>query len=205
MQGYILNTVKVKDEDMIVTLLTQKRLKTVYRFYGARHASIHLGYKLDFEIRTSVKSSIGMLRDVLHLGSPWLGDVKKFYYWQQFIKLLYRHLQDIEEVDAFYFELLETMNRKFTRQNPIRTLVEGYLHLLSHEGRLHEDFVCFLCNETIDTQTVLTRGFLPAHPSCLFAETFSTEALHTLFATKSTLLLSDHEVEKLWSIVQQGL
>jgi len=205
MQGYILNTVKVKDEDLIVTLLTQTKLKTLYRFYGARHAQINLGYKIDFEEKSSPKSTIHMLRGVLHLSSPWLTDSKKFYYWQQFIKLLYKHLQDIEEIDPFYFELLEDMNRKLHKQNPLRTIVEAYIKILDYEGRLHLDFSCFICNENVSEQLVLARGFLPAHFSCLFGEVFTLEQIETLFETGSTLFLDDEEVKRLWKIIEEGL
>ncbi len=34
MQGYIININNVKDEDLIVTILTQNNLYTAYRFMG---------------------------------------------------------------------------------------------------------------------------------------------------------------------------
>ncbi len=205
MQGYILNITRVREEDLIVTLLTKKRLKTLYRFYGARHATINLGFKIDFEVQTSPKSTISMLRQVLHLSRPWLGDFQKFSLWQQFIKLLYRHLRDVEEIDTFYFELLDEISTRFSKQNPKRTLVEAYLKLLSYEGRLHNDFTCFICDETIDDRVVVTRGFLVAHPHCLFAKTLPLKQVATLFETGQTLFLSDTEVEMLWDVVAEGL
>ena len=50
MQGYIINVNKARDEDVIVTILAQDNLYTLYRFYGARHSQINLGFKIDFEI-----------------------------------------------------------------------------------------------------------------------------------------------------------
>ncbi len=50
MQGYILDVKPVKDDDLIVTILTPTRVYTTYRFYGARHSNINVGYKIDFEI-----------------------------------------------------------------------------------------------------------------------------------------------------------
>ncbi len=61
MQGYIIHITRVKDEDLIVTILTQNVIKTTYRFYGARHSSVHLGYKIDFESLTSLKSGKNVL------------------------------------------------------------------------------------------------------------------------------------------------
>jgi len=205
MQGYILNIVKVKEEDLIVTLLTQKKLKTLYRFYGARHANIHLGYKIDFEAHLSQKSTIGMLRNVLHLSVPWILDIEKFYLWQQFIKLLYRHLRDIEDVDQFYFDLLDEISLRFAKQNPKRCLVESYIKLLLHEGRLHSDLTCFICESEIRDDLILTRGFLPAHKRCLFGQIVNKTKIETLFTQGSTLFLEDAEVDYLWSIIEEGL
>ena len=205
MQGYILNIVRVKEEDLLVTLLTKKSLKTLYRFYGARHASINLGFKIDFEIRKTPRSTLGMLREVLHLSSPWLADFRKFYLWQRFIQLLYAHLRDVEALDPFYYELLEEMNRRFQKQNPERCIVEGYLRLLRHEGRLHEDFHCFLCNMPVEGETVLARGFLPAHPGCLGGTIFSRNAIRQLFTEGHTLFLDDPVVSALMRIIEEGL
>ena len=205
MQGYILNIVKVKEEDLIVTLLTENRLKTLYRFYGARHANINLGYKIDFEVQSSPKSTIKMLRQVLHLSAPWLLESKKFYFWQQFIKLLYQHLHDIEEIDPFYFYLLEEMNLKFTKQNPKRCIVESYVKLLAYEGRLHHDFLCFLCNNEIEHDLVLARGFLPAHQRCLYGRIHNKQKIETLFTEGHTLFLENEEIEILWELIEEGL
>ena len=205
MQGYILNIVRVKEEDLIVTLLTHTNLKTLYRFYGARHANINLGYKIDFEEQFSPKSTINMLRNVLHLSVPWILDIEKFYLWQQFIKLLYQHLRDIEEMDTFYFNLLDEVSIKFNKQNPKRCLIESYVKILLHEGRLHSDFTCFICESEIKNDLVLTRGFLPAHKRCLFGRIVDKEKSATLFKTGSTLFLEDEEVDFLWKIMEEGL
>lgn len=205
MQGYILNTVKVKDEDLIVSLLTQNSLKTVYRFYGARHATINLGYKIDFEIERSPRSTIGMLRQVLHLSSPWLIDYHKFYLWQHFCKLLYQHLRDVEALDSFYFEMLDTAANKMKKQNPKRVLIESYLDLLDHEGRLHRDFTCFLCNQKVEEEVVLARGLLPVHPHCLSGKVYTKTKVNALFQQRNTLFLEDEEIDALWCVIEEGL
>ena len=42
MQGFIVNLNKVKEEDLIVTIVSRNSLDTLYRFYGARHGVINL-------------------------------------------------------------------------------------------------------------------------------------------------------------------
>ncbi len=203
MQGYILNINRVKDEDLIVSILTPNKLKTLYRFYGARHSTINLGYKIDFEaIRTN--SSMAMLRNVLHLAQKWNMQTQKFYIWQQVIKLFYKHLKDVVEIDQFYFNLLDKMSDKWDRQNSQRVAVEAYIEILEYEGRLHDDFVCFVCEERIDRDLSLARGFLPAHTSCIFANQQNKAKIENLFQTKSTLFLEDSEVLDLWNIINEG-
>ncbi|MDP1784740.1 MAG: recombination protein RecO, partial [Sulfuricurvum sp.] len=36
MQGFIIKLSRVRDEDMIVTIISEENLTTLYRFYGAR-------------------------------------------------------------------------------------------------------------------------------------------------------------------------
>ncbi len=205
MQGYILHIVKVRDEDLLVTLLTENSLKTLYRFYGARHANIHLGFKIDFEIRSSPKTTISQLRHVLHLGVPWIADRERFYHWQQFLTLLYRHLRDVDDLDSFYFTLLDETSGCMERQNPRRCIIEAYIRLLRHEGRLHEDFVCFLCNAPITEELVLARGYLPAHRHCLYHTPLPIDRIAQLFEEGHTLFLSDAQIDTLWQILLEGL
>ncbi len=204
MQGIILNIIKVKEEDLIVSVLTKKRLKTLYRFYGARHSHINLGYKIDFVPIASPKSSLSMLREVLHLGFSWQFDREKFYIWQQFCKLLYKHLKDVDELDQFYFDLLENSIHKINKQNPKRVLIEAYLELLEYEGRLHDDFKCFICDKNIEKKLVLKRSFLTAHESCLIGKKMDIDTIKELFKTKKTLLLENTEIENLWEILLEG-
>lgn len=204
MQGYILNINKVKDEDLIVTILSETSLLNLYRFYGARHSNINIGYKIDFESISSAKSTISMLRNVLHLGDSWMNEPRRFFVWQQFIKLLFKHLRDVEKLDSFYFELLNEIKQKFAKQNPIRVAVESYIQLLSYEGRLHDDFVCLICEELVTSELVITRSFLPAHKRCIFGEVVDKAKIEDLFLTASTINLDDDEVDKLWKILQEG-
>ena len=100
MQGYILKITKVKEEDCIVDILTRESLVKAYRFYGARHSNITQGYKIDFELISSM-NFLPQLRGALHLGFEWLTQREKLLFWQQFIRLFHAHLKDAEFIDEF--------------------------------------------------------------------------------------------------------
>lgn len=203
MQGYILHITKAKNEDLIITTLTANKLYTLYRFYGARHSSINLGYKIDFTIEYQL-GFLPKLRNVTHLGFSWLKDTQKHSLWQQFIKLYHRHLQGLEEIDSFYIELLDKIALKITKQNPKRAIIEGYVELLEYEGRLHKEFVCSICAKRVDTPA-LRPTFLPAHPQCIKEEGFSAFKLSYLYNYKSALFFDDQEIQRLWEILLRAL
>ena len=122
MQGYIIDIKPVKDDDLIVTILCENELVKSYRFYGARHSNINIGYKIDFELEVT-KSNIARLKDVLQLGFPWILNSQKMYFWQRYLKLFYSHLKDLEELDPFYFYLLDNLVKKIEKQNILRAIV----------------------------------------------------------------------------------
>lgn len=204
MQGYVLNIVKVKDEDLIVSLLTQNNLKTLYRFYGARHSQINLGFKIDFEIQGSIKSSISQLRNITHLGNSWLSSPVRFLAWQQFIKLFYQHLKGIEEVGEIYFNIIEECEKIWGIQNPKRAAIEGYLKLLEAEGRLHSEKICYLCDEKTQDNISLLRSYIPSHPQCAKKGEFCGIKIEKFFETKKTIHLEDDEIDGLWNILLEG-
>ncbi len=205
MQGYIIRLNRARDEDLVVTILTQQNLETLYRFYGARHSTINLGFKIDFESEISLKSSMGRLRDVIHLGFPWMTDHHRLRLWQQFITLFYPHLSHAEETGGFYFELIDRAARQWHLQNPKRIAVESYVRLLEHEGRLHRDLHCFFCDAPVEEEVSLIRAYLPAHPHCSHTLAIGREGALELFETGSSLFLDDTEVERLWYVMQEGL
>lgn len=205
MQGFILNINKVKDEDLIVTILSRESLDTLYRFYGARHGVINLGFKVDYEKEGSPKSSIERLRDVIHVGYKWINDYKLLRLWQDFCTLFYKHLKDAHELDAFYFELLENASLKWGLQNPKRVAVESYISILEHEGRLHSETTCFLCSLPIENDISLIRAFLPTHKECSGTFGIKQDAFTELVENKSTLFLDDDDIKRLWYILLEGL
>ncbi|MBE0491740.1 MAG: recombination protein RecO [Sulfurospirillum sp.] len=205
MQGYIIHINKVKDEDLIVSILTRDLLVDTYRFYGARHATINLGYKIDFEIQQSTRSNIAQLRGVIQLASKWYAQRDRMHIWQLFIPLFYKHLKGIDSIEPFYFDLLEECSEKWLLQNPKRVAIEAYIKLLGFEGRLHDDFTCFVCEQKIQENPAIVRGFLLGHEKCIYKNTFEAQAIQELFSHKSTLFFDDFDREKLWDIVLEGL
>jgi len=204
MQGYIIDIKAVKDDDLIVTILCEYELITSYRFYGARHSNINIGYKIDFELEIT-KSNIPRLKDVMQLGFPWILNIQKMYCWQRYLKLFYSHLKELESLDGFYFYLLENLVKKIEKQNVLRAIIESYISLLEHEGRLHFDFECLICEIKIENELCLIRGFIPTHKSCIKAKSFDLEKIKELFFNKSAINLNDKEIEKLWDIILLGL
>lgn len=205
MQGFIIKLNRARDEDLIVTIITEENLQTLYRFYGARHSPINMGFKIDFETDHTLKSSISRLRDVIHLGYPWMKHYERIRLWQQFISLFYPHLQHSEEIGSFYFHLLNDAAGRWEDQNPKRVAVESYVKMLEHEGRLHSRMDCFFCDRPIESAVSLIRAFLPAHKECSHTLSFNPKGLEWLYTHASTLFLDDAEVERLWYIVNEGL
>lgn len=162
MRGFILGVRKHRDEDLIVTVLTENRLLELYRFYGVRHSALQLGHKIDF-VTENDPFFIPRLRQVSHLGYEWLFDAPKVRAWQQFMQLLHKHLKGAEEIDGFYLALLENAASALRRQHPKRAMIEAAVRLLAHEGRLHNNFRCLLCDGTIDDPQIgLTRALTPS-------------------------------------------
>lgn len=205
MQGYIININNVKDEDLIVSILTANNFYTTYRFYGARHSTVNVGFKIDFELETNMKSSIPRLKDVLQISYPWIYDNTKLYCWQRFLKLFYPHLKDVDEIEDFYIRLLDDLAHKMIKQNPKRAIIEAYVKLCEHEGRLHTEYECLLCETKIEGDISLVRSFLPTHKKCSYSKSFKLEQIQELFEEKTLINFNDEEVEYIWKILLQGL
>lgn len=205
MQGFIINLNRVKEEDLIVTILSKSSLDTLYRFYGSRHGSINIGFKIDYEKEESAKSTIRRLKDVIHIGYKWIYDRNKLHLWQQFSSLFYQHLKETEELSSFYFDLLEEASKQWDKQNPKRLAIELYMKLLEHEGRLHSENTCFLCSQKIEGDPSVIRAFLPTHFHCNKSMLINLKGLQELYKNKTSLFLSDKEVNRLWDVLLEGL
>jgi len=77
--------------------------------------------------------------------------------------------------------------------------------MLEHEGRLHTEFICLLCDEKIESDISLVRSFHPVHAQCTYSKKFSYKKIEELFKNASLILLEDEEIDYLWSILLQGL
>ena len=204
MRGFILNTIRVRDEDLIVRILTKNEVLTLYRFYGARHSYINVGYHIDFIVEESPKATIKRLRNVTQLPFSFLFDIQKMLDFKIFVSLLNKHLSDVTKIDEFYYNLLLEITENMKSRDSKRLLIESYVKLLQKEGRLHREFECFLCEKKIEGKIALARAFLPAHERCIYESGFDKEKLIDLFENKKSILLNDKEIEKLWKIMNLG-
>jgi len=204
MQGFIIKLTRVREEDMIVTIIAEESLQTLYRFYGARHSPVNMGFKIDFEAEYSLKSSIPRMKDVIHLGFPWMGEYERLRLWQQFITLFHPHLKDSESIGTFYFDLLNDASLRWKDQNPKRVAIESYVKMLDFEGRLHRELNCFFCDLPIEENISLIRAFLPAHTDCSHTLSINPKGLEWLYSYASTLFLDDQEIGRLWYILNEG-
>ncbi|TKX30814.1 recombination protein RecO [Campylobacter estrildidarum] len=204
MQGFILHTQKVKDEDLIVYILSPKMLIKTYRFYGLRHSSILNGYKIDFALEEN-PSFLPRLKDVLHLNFTWIMQRDKMFIWQEFIRLLFQHLKDAETLEKFYFLLLEDCVKRFEKQNPKRVIIDAYLKILEFEGRLRKDFICFSCDEKIQNDITLIRAFLPSHNHCALGYNFEEKKIKDFYDNKNCGIFNDEEIQNLYNLIKEGL
>ncbi|MBZ7932949.1 recombination protein RecO [Campylobacter sp. RM10543] len=204
MQGFILHTQKVKDEDLIVSILSPKRFIKTYRFYGVRHSSILNGYKIDFSLDEH-PNFLPRLKDVLHLNFSWIIHREKMFIWQEFIRLLFNHLKDTEVIEEFYFLLLEECVKRFEKQNPKRVIVDAYLKILEFEGRLFRDFICFSCEEKIQNQITLIRAFLPSHNHCALGYEFEEKKIKYFYENQNSRIFNDEEIQNLYNLIKEGL
>ena len=204
MRGFIINIRKAKNEDVIVTVLSNDSVKNYWRFFGARHSILQVGNLIDFEEKESKKSFMPNIRSISHISFPWIFAYNHLLMWQNFIKLFEVHLKDAIELDAFYFELLLSVAKKWGKQNPKRLAIEAYMKLLDHEGRLYDNGFCYICETILEEKVGLMRAFLPTHPHCIYGQSFQKKDIFKLYNTKSTIHLNDKLIDKLYLILTKG-
>jgi len=204
MRGFVLQTTRVRDEDLIVRILSEKEVLSLYRFYGARHSYINVGNLIDFVVEESPKATIKRLRHVVQLPFKFMFDRQKMLNYKIFVALLNEHLRDVSKIDGFYFNWLSEITQTLHERECKRLFIESYVRLLEKEGRLHYDFSCFLCESKVSGKIALARAFLPAHERCVMSEGFDEEKIKTLFFDKKSLLFDENEIEKLWRIINLG-
>jgi recombinational DNA repair protein (RecF pathway) len=204
MRGFILNINKAKNEDVIVTVLSENSIQKYWRFFGARHSILQIGNLIDFEVQESKNNFMPNMRSLSHMSFPWIFSNNHLLIWQNFIKLFEPHLKDSSDIEKFYFNLLLNKAKKWDKQNPKRLAVEAYISLLNHEGRLYDNGFCYICEEVLDKDVGLMRAFLPAHPKCIYAPSINKEEVFILFNTQSTIHIDTETIEKLYLILLKG-
>lgn len=202
MQGFILETKAMKNEDLLVFILTKNSLVKAYRFYGLRHSVLLTGVKIDFALEEN-PSFLPRLKDVLGLSYSYDRDI--MIYWQNFMHLMYLHLKISEELDEFYFNLVEKSYERMKRQDPKRVMIDAYIKLLEHEGRLDDSLVCFACDKYInDPKIALIRGFLAGHTSCVLSFNFEKEVILQMFKLHKSSAFDDEDINKLYTLLNEG-
>jgi len=205
MKGFILNIRKAKNEDVIVTVLSNCEVTSYYRFYGARHSILQVGNLIDFQVQESKKGFMPQIRKISHISFPWLFSDNHLSIWQNFITLFEPHLKEATQIDSFYFDLLLKIAKKWHKQNPKRLAVEAYIEILDYERRLHNNGLCYICEDVLNEQVGLMRAYLPAHPICIYGYSYEKQQIFKLFDTKLTIHLNDNIVDKLFNTLLKGL
>ncbi|WP_457608633.1 recombination protein RecO [Nitratifractor sp.] len=204
MKGFILQLRRAKNEDMIVTILSESAMKSYYRFYGARHSILQLGYLIDFEEEAEDSRFMPRLRGVSHLGFPWLYRRNRLMLWQQYVRLFEPHLRDTEEIGSFYFDLLLDAAHRWEKQNPKRIVCESIHRLLAHEGRLHPLERCYICEKLLGEEIALMNALIPAHPRCIYSPALPRRKLESFMESGKCTWLDDPEVELICDVVMRG-
>jgi len=205
MKGFILNIRKAKNEDVIVTVLSNCEVRSYYRFFGARHSILQVGNLIDFELQESKNGFMVQIRKISHISFPWIFSNNHLFLWQNFIRLFEPHLKEATQIDSFYFDLLLKIAKKWHRQNPKRLAIEAYIEILDYEGRLYDNGFCYICEDVLDEQVGLMRAYLPAHPRCIYGYSYDKQQIFKLFDTKLTIHLNDNIVNKLFNTLLKGL
>ena len=189
---------------MVVNILTQNSVGAYYRFFGARHSILQLGYLIDFEIEQDRANFLPRLRNLSHIGFPWLYDKDRLLSWHRFISIFYPHFAGVEKIDGIYFDTLLNSAKIWNKQSPKRVAIEAYCKILAYEGRLNNLNNCVMCNKSLQNEVSLINKFLPTHPSCSKKRGIKKEKIEYLFKNFSTLLLEDDEIKDLIAIVYKG-
>jgi hypothetical protein len=206
MRGFILNIRKAKNEDIVVTVLSNNSVESYYRFFGARHSILQVGNLIEFEIQESKNGFMSQLRKVFHISFSWNFLNSRMSLWQKFVVLFEPHLKDRTFIEDFYFNLLWKQAKKWERQSSKRLAVESYLEILKYEDRIYNNQYCFLCQSLLNDDISMIRGYRVVHPNCV-GDRYPKEKkkIFELFLSGTTLYIEDIVVDELYEILLQGL
>ena len=204
MRGFILNLKRVREEDLIVVVLTPFSVKSYYRFYGSRHSILQIWNLIDFEEVKSNGFFLDRIKGVSQIPFDWIYSKNRLLIWQNLIKSLYFHLKDSSNLDSFYFELLLKIAKRWNKQNPKRLFCEAYCEILRFEGRLSCQR-CSICNKKIDSKLIsISKNFITSHPECVNSFLIDREKIKYLFTNAKTTKLEDSQIELLYNIALAG-
>lgn len=204
LQGFISGIKKLKNEDIIVNIITESHFLTLYRFYGLRHSIINIGRKIDFEVDYN-GIFMPRLRAISQLGFTWENDCYKMRYFQRFLHCLDNHLKGTEEISSFYFKLLNLALKIIQKQSPNRALLDLYAMLLENEGRKSLEDSCFICDKTLGDKIRIARGFLSGHSHCINGDfEIEKERFFGFLRSNKSIFFSEYEVESLVEILLRG-
>jgi len=204
MKGFIVALRRAKNEDSIATILTQRSIRSYYRFFGARHSILQLGNMIDFEVEGEDSRFMPRVRGMSQMSFPWLYERNRLFIWHNFIKLFEPHLRDAEEIDGFYYDLLLSSAKKWHKQSPKRVICESYLALLKHEGRVHPTTNCYICEQSLSSQLGLMVSLKPAHPECIYSASLDRAMYEGFVESGETIYLDDTAVDQVYSVIMKG-
>jgi len=201
LQGYVLDIKGSREEDLIVNVLTSDSLRVLYRFYGARHSSINIGYKIDFEQEDS-DSYLPRMRNISHINFLWIEQRDTFFAWQKFSKYMFFHLRQTTNLPHFYFDMLENINSSLENQNYKRAIIESFISMQKFEGSIGDKMVCATCGEEISSLFVIDKQLIPYHSACSigFME-FDSKEMSSLFERENSFSVSDENIDRLYNFL----
>lgn len=210
MQGYILNTKKSGENNLVMDILTPKEVIKVMRFYGVRHSSMMVGNKLDFELEFNA-NYLPILKESIHLGFAWQNDINKLEIFLEFIGLLSRYLNGVGECDECYYDMLEQISSRLMLQHAKRVIVDAYTKMLSHEGRLYNVDKCHICDKKLDENVYISSGFLPLCKNCFDSSfkqndfIFQKTMIDKFFKDFNSSDFNDEQIGSFYEILRFGL
>ena len=187
---------------MVVKILTRESIILSYRFYGARHSVLQLGYLIDFELEQDKPNYLPRLRNITHIGFPWLYNRDRLFLWHQYINIFSKHFKDVALIDSFYFDKLLEIAKKWHKQSPKRLIVESFIDILKFEGRLYQTDICAICSKPIEDENIsLIKDLVPTHTYCANSIVAKKALIDDLFKSSLSWKLSDNLVESISNLI----
>lgn len=203
MQGIILNTISVRDKDLIVFILDNNELIKCYRFYGVRHSHLIIGNMIDYELDIR-PLFLPKLHSTMQLALP-LKSVEIIKAWQDFCFLLYEHLKDNQECGEFYYNLCLRILKRLEIQDYKRVFLDAYSLMIEHEGRLNFSQNCVECGKELSDYFLLGEGFLMYCNGCKNSVKINKFKMNDYLKYKNSSIFEDDEIDLLYKVFSKKL